>query len=41
MRRRLVRRFPYAVLYSISPDLIRILAVMHSRRRPMYWIERE
>ncbi len=41
VRRRLVRRFPYWVLYSIQPDHIRVLAVMHSRRRPMYWVGRE
>jgi plasmid stabilization system protein ParE len=41
VRRRIVRRFPYGVLYSIQPDHIRVLAVMHSRRRPMYWAGRE
>lgn len=41
VRRRLVRRFPYSVLYSIGTDSIRVLAVMHSKRRPMYWIDRE
>lgn len=41
VRRRLVRRFPYALLYSIKPAGIRILAVMNMRRRPMYWIGRE
>jgi plasmid stabilization system protein ParE len=41
VRRRLVRRFPYSVLYSIKPDHIRVLAVMHAKRRPMYWVGRE
>ena len=41
VRRRLVRRFPYSVLYSIKPDHIRLLAVMHARRRPTYWVGRE
>jgi plasmid stabilization system protein ParE len=40
VRRRMVRRFPYSVLYTIRPDHIRILAVMHAKRRPMYWIDR-
>ena len=40
VRRRLVRRFPYAVLYSIKSDHIRVLAVMNSKRRPMYWVGR-
>ena len=41
VRRRLVRRFPYSVLYSIKADHIRVLAVMHAKRRPLYWIDRE
>lgn len=41
IRRRLVRRFPYALLYSIKPDRIRVLAVMSLKRRPMYWVGRE
>jgi plasmid stabilization system protein ParE len=41
IRRRLVPRFPYAVLYSIKPDRIRVLAVMNQKRRPMYWVGRE
>ncbi|MDA2924811.1 type II toxin-antitoxin system RelE/ParE family toxin [Acidobacteria bacterium AH-259-L09] len=41
VRRRLARRFPYAVLYSIKPGGVRILAVMNLKRRPMYWVGRE
>jgi plasmid stabilization system protein ParE len=41
VRRRLARRFPYAVLYSIRPSGVRILAVMHLKRRPLYWVGRE
>lgn len=41
VRRRLVRRFPYSVLYSIQGDVIRVLAVAHAKRRPMYWVDRE
>jgi len=41
VRRRLLRRFPYALLYKIKPHGIRILAVMNLRRRPNYWIDRE
>jgi hypothetical protein len=40
IRRRLVRRFPYALLYSLRPGLVRILAVMSLRRRPNYWVGR-
>ena len=41
VRRRLVRRFPYALLYTIKPAGIRILAVMNTKRRPMYWVGRD
>ena len=41
VRRRLLRRFPYALLYRIKPSGIRILAVMNLRRRPTYWVGRE
>jgi plasmid stabilization system protein ParE len=41
VRRRLLRRFPYALLYRVKADGIRILAVMNVRRRPMYWVGRE
>ena len=40
IRRRLLRRFPYALLYSVRVDTVRILAVMNLRRRPTYWIGR-
>ena len=41
VRLRLLRRFPYALLYKIKPNGIRILAVMNLRRRPTYWLGRE
>ena len=37
IRRKVLRRFPYSILYSIKPDRIRILAVANQRRRPFYW----
>ncbi len=40
MRRCLVNRFPYGVIYSIEQDKIFILAVMHLRRHPDYWKNR-
>jgi plasmid stabilization system protein ParE len=40
IRRRFVRRFPYAILYSVRPTAIRVLAVMNLKRRPAYWIGR-
>ena len=41
IHRRLVRRFPYALLYSVRSGRIRVLAVMSLKRRPMYWVGRE
>jgi plasmid stabilization system protein ParE len=41
VRRWLVRAFPYAVVYSVKPSRIRVLAVMHLKRRPTYWVERK
>ena len=41
IRRRLVLRFPYALLYSIKQDRLRVLAVMNLKRRPLYWVGRE
>lgn len=40
VRRCLTRRFPFAILYSIEPDKVFILAVMHLHRDPDYWKER-
>jgi hypothetical protein len=40
VRRCLVNRFPYGVLYSIESTEIFILAVMHLRRVPDYWKKR-
>ena len=34
-------RFPYAIVYSVHSDVIRLKAVMHLHRRPFYWRERE
>ena len=40
VRRRLCDRFPYALLYEQHVGEIRVLAVMHLKRRPTYWINR-
>lgn len=40
IRRCLTKVFPYAVLYSIEPDYILVVAVMHCRREPDYWRNR-
>ncbi|MEQ1912982.1 MAG: type II toxin-antitoxin system RelE/ParE family toxin [Vicinamibacterales bacterium] len=40
IRRRLCDKFPYALLYERRGDQIRVLAVMHLKRRPNYWVGR-
>ena len=41
VRRRLIPRFPYGVLYRIKGNQVRILAIMHQKRRPFYWQNRK
>jgi plasmid stabilization system protein ParE len=40
IRRWLIRRFPYSVIYREEESRIYILAVAHQRRRPEYWSDR-
>lgn len=40
VRKYLLHKFPYKLLYSIEPDHIFIIAVAHQHRRPDYWIDR-
>jgi toxin ParE1/3/4 len=41
VRRCMVRKFPYAVLYTIEQDYLLIIAVMHCSREPNYWKDRQ
>ena len=40
VRRCLAKVFPYAILYTIEPDYVLIIAVMHCHREPGYWRRR-
>jgi plasmid stabilization system protein ParE len=40
IRRYLVHRFPYAVMYRIKDRTAQIVAIMHFRRHPGYWRNR-
>lgn len=40
VRRCLTHVFPYGVLYTIEPECILIVAVMHCSREPGYWKQR-
>ncbi|MGH9784921.1 MAG: type II toxin-antitoxin system RelE/ParE family toxin [Terriglobia bacterium] len=37
LRRLVLIRFPYVLIYGSTPDMLRIVAVAHARRRPGYW----
>ena len=40
LRRSLLSRFPFSLIYTVEPDNLLIVAVAHQRRRPNYWKER-
>ena len=40
LRRLLVTRFPYSVVYATEDETAIIVAVAHQRRRPGYWVGR-
>lgn len=40
VRKLMIRRFPYNLIYRVLPDFVLVLAVAHHRRRPGYWRER-
>lgn len=40
VRKCLLHKFPYKLLYSIESDHIFIIAVAHQHREPDYWIDR-
>ena len=37
LRRKALPRFPYSLIYDVGLGQIRVLVVMHQRRRPSYW----
>jgi plasmid stabilization system protein ParE len=40
LRRVLVPKFPYGLLYRVETERIYVIAVMHLHRRPGYWRSR-
>ena len=40
VRRVLLSRFPYLVIYEVHDDRVTVLAVAHASRSPDYWLER-
>jgi plasmid stabilization system protein ParE len=39
-RRALLRRFPFAISFVATPDLVSVIACLHARRDPRVWRER-
>lgn len=39
IRKCLLHKFPYKLIYSVEQDHIFIIAFAHQRRRPNYWME--
>jgi plasmid stabilization system protein ParE len=39
-RRFVMQRFPFSVIYLDDPELVTIVAVAHSKRKPGYWKDR-
>jgi hypothetical protein len=40
IRRKMLLKFPYAVLYHDGPDEITVVAIAHLHRLPNYWSDR-
>lgn len=40
VRRLLLKRFPYAVIVLVRPTETIVVAVAHTHRRPLYWLDR-
>lgn len=38
-RRCLLARFPHGVIFRIEKERIYVLAVMHLKRKPFYWLD--
>lgn len=40
VRRYVLRRFPYSLVYSLEADYVLVIAVAHHKRRTQYWMSR-
>jgi plasmid stabilization system protein ParE len=40
VRRCILHRFPYLVIYTCRENEALVVAIAHARRRPLYWLER-
>jgi toxin ParE1/3/4 len=40
VRRKLLQRFPYAIVFAEGDTFVRVISVMHGHRQPAYWRRR-
>ena len=40
IRRYILHKFPYKIMYSLEKEYIFIIAIAHMHRRPNYWVNR-
>ena len=40
LRRCLMTRFPYHLIYRVEGEIVRVFAVAHNKQRPRYWRRR-
>lgn len=40
LHKAVIMKFPYSVLYVIERERIYLLAIMHQKRKPLYWKNR-
>jgi plasmid stabilization system protein ParE len=41
VRKKVIRRFPYSIMYVFDAEGVTILAIANQHRRPFYWGNRE
>ena len=41
VRKCLLHRFPYKLLYSVEEDHVLVIAIAHQHRNPDYWVGRD
>lgn len=40
IRRAVVQRFPYLIVFEGHNEHVAVLAIAHAKRRPLYWLDR-
>ena len=39
-RKKIIRRFPYVIFFTLDDGAVIVVAIAHARRRPGYWVGR-